>query len=170
MGTEAQLMPTPHLSRSIFLDFNLVSQHSAKMEDNEDLGDIAALSQSCITTFKELLQHQITAPTDEAAPTERDSSTIEGPFQNQRLSPTNKTSDQGALIHKGWFIQDADSTALLHAVETAFARFKIWAGNLGALQRGSSSLDVRLRESSVMRIAIVQILKGLRETLNECKL
>lgn len=52
-------------------------------------------------------------------------------------------------------------------IQTAFARFKIWAGNLGALQRGSGSLDVRLRESSVIRISILRTLNSLQKTLKE---
>ncbi|KAF2873673.1 hypothetical protein BDV95DRAFT_351021 [Massariosphaeria phaeospora] len=53
-------------------------------------------------------------------------------------------------------------------VDGEFARFKIWAGSLGALQRGPSSLDVRLRDSAVMRNSILGLLDRLDHTLVQC--
>lgn len=50
-----------------------------------------------------------------------------------------------------------------------FARFKIWCGNLGALQRGSSSLDVRLRGSIVMHDTVMRFLSQLKESLGQSK-
>jgi hypothetical protein len=54
-------------------------------------------------------------------------------------------------------------------IDNENARFKIWAGNLGALQRGPSSLDVRLRGSIIMKAAILRLLKSLRESLDASK-
>ena len=42
-------------------------------------------------------------------------------------------------------------------------RFKIWAGGLGALQHGRASLDHRLKESPVMRSAVLTLLEQLQE-------
>ena len=39
--------------------------------------------------------------------------------------------------------EEVDSDAL----EDEIGRFRVWAGNLGALQKGHSSLDYRLRDS-----------------------
>lgn len=50
-------------------------------------------------------------------------------------------------------------------LEWEFGRFKIWCGNLGALQSGSSSLDSRLRESTVMRTNVSEHLASLNQTL-----
>ena len=55
----------------------------------------------------------------------------------------------------------------LRTVENDFARFKIWCGNLGALQRGRSSLDVRLRDSTVMRETVLRFLGQLQDTLKQ---
>ncbi|PVH93753.1 hypothetical protein DM02DRAFT_540904 [Periconia macrospinosa] len=52
-------------------------------------------------------------------------------------------------------------------IENMFARFKIWCGNLGALQRGRSSLDVRLRGSIVMRDTVMRFLGQLKESLDK---
>ncbi|KAJ5536372.1 hypothetical protein N7513_009558 [Penicillium frequentans] len=52
-------------------------------------------------------------------------------------------------------------------IENEYARFKIWAGNLGALQRGRSSLDARLRDSVVLRAAVLKFLGQLQDTLSK---
>ena len=57
----------------------------------------------------------------------------------------------------------------LMSVENEFARFKIWCGNLGALQRGKSSLDVRLRGSTVMRNTVLKFLSQLLDSLKQSK-
>ncbi|KAK4186118.1 WD40-repeat-containing domain protein [Podospora australis] len=44
-------------------------------------------------------------------------------------------------------------------------RFRVWAGNLGALQHGRASLDFRLRESSLMRITVLKLLTQLKDAL-----
>lgn len=46
-------------------------------------------------------------------------------------------------------------------IENEYARFNIWAGNLGALQRGRGSLDARLRDSVVLRAAVLKFLGQL---------
>jgi hypothetical protein len=140
------------------------------MGDYEEIGDIATSSYVCIAAFKTLLQHGFAELTDMRIYMERDPRTFTGLPKNQRLSETNENLDCFGSRTQSLSTQSSNSTVFFHEIETAFARFKIWAGNLGALQRGSSSLDVRLRESSVMRIAILQILNSFRETLNECKL
>ncbi|XTI84220.1 hypothetical protein V2W45_1366184 [Cenococcum geophilum] len=50
-------------------------------------------------------------------------------------------------------------------LEWELGRFKIWCGNLGALQSGRSSLDSRLRESTVMRTNLLKHLARLDQTL-----
>lgn len=52
-------------------------------------------------------------------------------------------------------------------VEVEYGRFKIWLGNLGALQRGHGSLDYRVRESSVMQANILRLLQQLHTNLEE---
>jgi hypothetical protein len=50
-----------------------------------------------------------------------------------------------------------------------YGQFKIWAGNIGALQsiQSASSLDYRLREVPKVSKQIVAILKDLDETLED---
>ncbi|KAF3171351.1 Checkpoint kinase 2 [Orbilia oligospora] len=52
-------------------------------------------------------------------------------------------------------------------LEWEFSRFKLWCGNLGALQIGNSSLDSRLRESTVIRMNVFKHLLRLSRTLVE---
>lgn len=64
--------------------------------------------------------------------------------------------------------KESEQCVLQTAIENDFARFKIWCGNLGALQRGRSSLDVRLRGSSIMRDTVLKFLGQLEESLDQC--
>jgi len=54
-------------------------------------------------------------------------------------------------------------------IEAELGRFKIWSGNLGALQSGRSSLDFRLRESTVMQTNVMKLLTKLDLTLQKSK-
>jgi hypothetical protein len=56
------------------------------------------------------------------------------------------------------------------AIDNEYARFKIWAGNLGALQRGRGSLDARLRDSVVLRAAVLKFLEQLQDSLSKSTL
>ncbi|KAI9709577.1 MAG: hypothetical protein M1820_003337 [Bogoriella megaspora] len=47
-------------------------------------------------------------------------------------------------------------------------RFRVWCSNLGALQKGHSSLDWRLRESQLMQSEVKELLKELWIELQEC--
>lgn len=53
------------------------------------------------------------------------------------------------------------------ALEDEFGRFRVWAGNLGALQKGHSSLDYRLRDSPLLSNNALKLLKELEENLSE---
>ncbi|KAI9699904.1 MAG: Checkpoint kinase 2 [Bogoriella megaspora] len=52
-------------------------------------------------------------------------------------------------------------------IEDEHARFKIWSGNLGATQHGRSSLDFRLRESTVILEHVIKLLASLHTTLEK---
>ena len=69
-------------------------------------------------------------------------------------------------------LQDPEHRELMppEKLEAEHGRFKIWSGNLGALQRGRSSLDFRLRESTVMRMTILKLLARLDQTLTKSEL
>jgi len=45
------------------------------------------------------------------------------------------------------------------------ARFRIWSSNIGAHQKGQSSLDYRLRDASHIRDQILKVLASLRQSL-----
>ncbi|RMZ73219.1 meiosis-specific serine threonine- kinase mek1 [Pyrenophora seminiperda CCB06] len=53
------------------------------------------------------------------------------------------------------------------ALEDEIGRFRVWAGNLGALQKGHSSLDYRLRDSPVLSNNALKLLRELEHNLNE---
>ncbi|KAJ5061318.1 hypothetical protein J3E72DRAFT_190163 [Bipolaris maydis] len=53
------------------------------------------------------------------------------------------------------------------ALEDEIGRFRVWAGNLGALQKGHSSLDYRLRDSPVSNTNTLKLLRELETNVNE---
>lgn len=52
------------------------------------------------------------------------------------------------------------------AIEDEFGRFRVWAGNLGALQKGHSSLDYRLRDSPLLSGNALKFLDELQQNLD----
>jgi hypothetical protein len=50
----------------------------------------------------------------------------------------------------------------------SFIRFRMWAGNIGALQRDKLSFDHRLRYSDV-RFEVIRLLNQLLATLADCE-
>jgi hypothetical protein len=46
-------------------------------------------------------------------------------------------------------------------------RFRVWSGNIGALQEGPASLDYRLREASHVRQQVIKLLEDLNIALQE---
>jgi hypothetical protein len=52
-------------------------------------------------------------------------------------------------------------------LEDEIGRFRVWSGNLGALQKGHSSLDYRLRDSPLLSSNALKFLKQLEENINE---
>lgn len=52
-------------------------------------------------------------------------------------------------------------------LEDEIGRFRVWSGNLGALQRGHSSLDYRLRDSPLLSSNALKFLKELEDNINE---
>lgn len=53
------------------------------------------------------------------------------------------------------------------ALQDEVGRFRVWSGNLGALQKGHSSLDYRLRDSPLLSSNALKLLKELEENINE---
>ena len=53
------------------------------------------------------------------------------------------------------------------AVEDEQGRFRVWCGNLGALSKGHSSLEYRLRDSPLLSSNTLQFLGELEENLKE---
>ncbi|KAF2490359.1 hypothetical protein BU16DRAFT_543692 [Lophium mytilinum] len=68
-------------------------------------------------------------------------------------------------------LQTGDDAAREHitpeALEDEHGRFRVWSGNLGALQKGHSSLDYRLRDSPLLQTNILKLLGELRANLSE---
>jgi hypothetical protein len=55
-------------------------------------------------------------------------------------------------------------------VEDELGRFRVWAGNIGALQAGHSSLEYRLREASLVLQNVLKLLSELKALLYEITL
>jgi hypothetical protein len=53
------------------------------------------------------------------------------------------------------------------ALEDEIGRFRVWSGNLGALQKGHSSLDYRLRDSPLLFGNALKLLEELADNINE---
>ncbi|KAF2750319.1 hypothetical protein M011DRAFT_465087 [Sporormia fimetaria CBS 119925] len=70
---------------------------------------------------------------------------------------TALTTDTAGL---GYII---DKTSL----DDEIGRFRVWAGNLGALQKGHSSADYRLRDSPLLSGNLLKLLQELDENINE---
>lgn len=60
-----------------------------------------------------------------------------------------------------------DDQVTVTAVLDELARFRVWAGNIGALQTGRSSLDYRLRDAAAIAQHVIRILKDLDRSLEE---
>lgn len=70
-------------------------------------------------------------------------------------------------LNSSLILASADNRGLMppEQLDLEFSRFKIWCGNLGALQIGKGSLDARLLESTVVRTNIVKLLEQLNRVL-----
>jgi hypothetical protein len=51
------------------------------------------------------------------------------------------------------------------SVEDQLGRYKLWTANLGALRRGHSSLDYRLRDALFIAKNVTRLLQSLQESL-----
>jgi hypothetical protein len=52
-------------------------------------------------------------------------------------------------------------------LQDEIGRFRVWSGNLGALQKGHSSLDYRLRDSPLLSSNALKFLEELEGNINE---
>lgn len=52
-------------------------------------------------------------------------------------------------------------------LQDEIGRFRVWSGNLGALQKGHSSLDYRLRDSPLLSSNALKFLKDLEDNIDE---
>lgn len=68
------------------------------------------------------------------------------------------------LQHPDGLFQDQVSPS---AVLDELGRFRVWSGNIGALQEGPASLDYRLRDASHVREQVMRLLKDLNFALQE---
>ena len=67
--------------------------------------------------------------------------------------------------HSSEVQQGAADQLSIPGMEDALARFKVWSANIGAHRSGRSSLDFRLRDSSKIRVQVLQLLEDLSESL-----
>lgn len=54
-------------------------------------------------------------------------------------------------------------------VEDEFGRFRLWAANIGALSRGHSSLDYRLRDAPLVLEGALKLLNELQQELHQSR-
>lgn len=70
----------------------------------------------------------------------------------QTLVNALSTSDTGYTL-------DHDAT------QDEIGRFRVWCGNIGALQKGHSSLDYRLRDSPLLSSNVMKLLNELEDNI-----
>ena len=51
------------------------------------------------------------------------------------------------------------------SIEDQLGRYKLWTANLGALRRGRSSLEYRLRDALFIAGNVIRLLQSLQESL-----
>lgn len=73
-----------------------------------------------------------------------------------------QTLVNGLISNSGWEEQIEQES-----LEDEFGRFRVWSGNLGALQKGHSSLDYRLRDSPLLSGNALKFLEELKHNLDE---
>ena len=78
-------------------------------------------------------------------------------FNDLKSAAAGRSSSKNAALPEGFSI----STFL-----DVFARFRIWTGNIGALQRGKSSLDHRLQHTD-LRKEVTRLLRQTIAALND---
>jgi hypothetical protein len=95
------------------------------------MATLAEAAKLCLDSFATLLPHIADRPADYSADHSADHP-ADHPFLQQM--PFDGLHDQGG-------------------------RFRVWCGNLGALQKGHGSLDHRLRESRIMQGAVSDMMR-----------
>jgi hypothetical protein len=63
--------------------------------------------------------------------------------------------------------QDLSGLIRKEALADEVGRFRVWSANIGALQKGHSSLDYRLRESPLVHENILKLLRELFDCVQE---
>jgi hypothetical protein len=53
------------------------------------------------------------------------------------------------------------------SLEDEFGRLRVWAANIGALQKGHSSLDYRLRDAPLVHENVLKLLAELKENIHQ---
>ncbi|KAF2220091.1 hypothetical protein BDZ85DRAFT_284530 [Elsinoe ampelina] len=92
--------------------------------------------------------------------------TVEWPIANAGMSCDGAFAQITALQVSSEMSED--NSAPFEQLEWERGRFRLWSGNLGALQAGPSSLDARLSEAPGTRAAILRSLGDLYRALASC--
>jgi hypothetical protein len=66
-------------------------------------------------------------------------------------------------------LSDHAEEVSLQSWKDEIGRLRVWSVNIGAHQRGQSSLDFRLRDASHIRSQTINLLQGLEDLLNDLK-
>lgn len=72
-----------------------------------------------------------------------------------------------AQVRKSLLTSSLSGQIQVVALEDEFGRFRVWAANIGALQKGHSSLDYRLREAPLVQENVQKLLKEVHDCLQE---
>ncbi|KAJ6009974.1 hypothetical protein N7522_004990 [Penicillium canescens] len=73
-----------------------------------------------------------------------------------------------ALVSSAALSDHAEEVSL-QSWKDEMGRLRIWSANIGAHQRGQSSLDFHLRDASHIRSQTINLLQGLEDLLNDLK-
>ncbi|KAF5978676.1 zinc finger transcription factor ace1 [Fusarium coicis] len=85
------------------------------------------------------------------------------------LQQFNSLCGSPTIWENGRLDGDAQAGISLLKLQNELSRFKVWSGNIGAHQKGRSSLDHRLRDASNIRDQVAELLEDLKESLKDAK-
>lgn len=140
------------------------------MSENEVVEDIAAASRSCLAAFKDLQRYQSTSDASRTISTIMHMDMTDERSQGEQISAVSHTTSDNVVIEAtSRSSQSTVDDTFWEDIEYTFTRFRVWISNTNASERGSSSLDTRLRGLDVVRIAVLRTLKSLQETLIGCR-
>lgn len=72
------------------------------------------------------------------------------------------------LSQSPWARDEASDAPFQRRIEAEHQRLRLWAQNLGLNQTGHASLDYRVRDASIIKASLLDLLSELQDHLENC--